>query len=235
MKKARGEEMVVCGSISEEDAYTVTLEIAGHTAMWTRPDTGDVPVSYPAPTYSASKAIFESVLWGPAVEIVPRRCEICRPLAWHSYYTNYGGPLRKDDAVNGGNSFQLFATVLVDVCYRLHAVVAPFRDKSKLDAKALAWDGKTTSPGHAYKAIFERRLKRGQSHTVPFLGWREFTPSYFGAFRENTRVCADLGRILLPSMLRRVFNCAYKGEVVFEYDTDVILEGGVLCYDKRAV
>jgi CRISPR-associated protein Cas5d len=227
--------MMLSVNNSTKKTYSVTLEIAGHTAMWTRPDSGDVPVSYPAPTYSAVKAIFESVLWGPAVEIAPKHCEICRPLAWHQYYTNYGGPLRKDDAVKGGNSFQLLATVLVDVCYRLHAVVAPFADKSKLDANARAWDGKTTSPGHAYTAIFERRLKRGQSYTVPFLGWREFTPSYFGPFREGTQVCADMERITLPSMLRRIFNSTYKGEVAFEYDTNIVIEGGVLCYDKRAV
>ena len=41
--------------------YLVQLEIAGHTAMWTRPDTGDAPVSYLAPTFSAAKGIFESV------------------------------------------------------------------------------------------------------------------------------------------------------------------------------
>jgi len=40
--------------------YEVMLEISGPTAMWTRPDTGDAPVSYPAPTYSAVKGIFES-------------------------------------------------------------------------------------------------------------------------------------------------------------------------------
>ena len=39
--------------------YPVSLEISGPTAMWTRPDTGDAPVSYPAPTLSAAKAIFE--------------------------------------------------------------------------------------------------------------------------------------------------------------------------------
>ena len=33
------------------------MEIAGSTAMWTRPDSGDSPVSYPAPTYSACKGI----------------------------------------------------------------------------------------------------------------------------------------------------------------------------------
>jgi CRISPR-associated protein Cas5d len=91
--------MALSTNNSIQKMYLVRLEIAGHTAMWTRPDSGDSPVSYPAPTYSAVKAIFESVLWRPVVEIVPKRCEICRPLIWHQYYTNYGGPLRKSRGV----------------------------------------------------------------------------------------------------------------------------------------
>jgi CRISPR-associated Cas5-like protein len=43
--------------------YTISFEISGATAMWTRPDTGDAPVSYPAPTYSAAKEIFKFVVW----------------------------------------------------------------------------------------------------------------------------------------------------------------------------
>ena len=31
--------------------YQVSMEIAGNTALWTRPDSGDSPCSYPAPTY----------------------------------------------------------------------------------------------------------------------------------------------------------------------------------------
>jgi CRISPR-associated protein Cas5d len=75
--------------------YDIALEISGNTAMWTRPDTGDCPVSYPAPTYSAAKGIFESILWGPAVQIVPTKVEICTPVQYHNYQTYYGGPLRK--------------------------------------------------------------------------------------------------------------------------------------------
>jgi CRISPR-associated Cas5-like protein len=43
--------------------YTISLEISGPTAMWTRPDTGDAPFSYLAPTYSAANGILESVCW----------------------------------------------------------------------------------------------------------------------------------------------------------------------------
>lgn len=42
--------------------YPIKMEIAGPTAMWTCPDTGDCPVSYPAPTFSAVHNIFQSVL-----------------------------------------------------------------------------------------------------------------------------------------------------------------------------
>ena len=74
-------------------SYPIEMEISGNTAMWTRPDTGDCPVSYPAPTYSAVKAIFESVLWGPDIEIIPTKVELCKPVQYHFYCTNYGGPL----------------------------------------------------------------------------------------------------------------------------------------------
>ena len=213
-------------------AYTIQMEIAGNTAMWTRPDTGDSPVSYPAPTYSAAKAIFESVLWGPAVEILPVKAEICTPIQFHSYYTNYGGPLRKSENIKNGDSYQLCATVLVDVCYRLHAEVVPFREKDKLPQKAKAWDNATTSPGHAYQAMFNRRLKRGQCYSVPSLGWREFTPSYFGEFRNISRVMEELPSMSIPSMLRQVFSKGYNSEVAYLYDTDVEIFNGVLLYRR---
>ena len=87
------------------------MEIAGRTAIWTRPDSGDCPCSYPAPTYSAVRGIFESVLWGPAVLVIPTRVELCAPIQYHSYATNYGGPIRSGTSIKGGNNYQLFATV----------------------------------------------------------------------------------------------------------------------------
>lgn len=127
--------------------YPICMEVAGHTAIWTRPDSGDCPCSYPAPTYSAVRGMFESVLWGPAVLVIPTKVELCAPIQYHSYATNYGGPLRSGTSVKGGNNYQLFATVLTDVCYRLYADVIPNPDKPALPPRALAWDSKTTSPG----------------------------------------------------------------------------------------
>lgn len=225
-------------------SYSIKMEISGNTAMWTRPDTGDCPVSYPAPTFSAVKAIFESVLWGSAIEIIPTRVEICSPLQFHSYCTNYGGPLRNSTSIKEGNNYQLFATVLIDVCYRLYADVVLNREKNELPESALQWDCKTTSPGHAYQSIFERRLKRGQCYSIPALGWKEFTPSYFGQFRDTTQVQSDLPPVIIPSMLRQVFSRGYtpvnfykkKGfsPVSYVYDNNLVIQNGVLQYPKRS-
>ncbi|MDL2286399.1 CRISPR-associated protein Cas5 [Desulfococcaceae bacterium OttesenSCG-928-F15] len=209
--------------------YEIKLEIAGQTAMWTRPDTGDCPVSYPAPTCSAVKGIFESILWGPAITIVPFKVEICKPLHFHGYATNYNGPLRKSGTEG---AYQFLATVLTDVCYRMYAYAYPTRKKSGLPDSAMNWDKKTTSPGHAYAAIFERRLKTGKWFTLPFLGWKEFTPSYLGLFREETKVQEDINTVL-PSMLRDVFPDGYNSQCCFSYDQNVRIERGVLHYSLK--
>lgn len=216
------------------NSYEIKMEISGNTAMWTRPDTGDCPVSYPAPTYSAVKGIFAALLWGPAVQIAPTKVEICAPLQYHNYQTNYGGPLRKSGVIAGGGGFQLLATVLIDVCYRLYAEVSPTSGlaKGRLPAKARQWDGKTTSPGHAYRAIFDRRLKLGQCFTIPFLGWKEFGPSYFGPFRETTRIRGDINMVV-PSMLREVFSEGYASKCAFTYEQDVKIIAGVMEFSKE--
>jgi len=79
--------------------YPLQIEISGPTALWTRPGTGSSPVSCVAPTFSAGKRIFESVL--------PTKVEICAPVRFHRHTTNYGGPLRASDAMNKSASHSL--------------------------------------------------------------------------------------------------------------------------------
>ncbi len=208
--------------------YPIALEISGPTAMWTRSDTGDAPVSYPAPTYCAVKAIFESILWLKNAEVVPTRVEICRPLLFHTYSTNYGGPLRKAKIMKKGSSYQLLATVLINVCYRFYANVEP----SQSPENRLSDDARqylSTNGAHAYQDIFERRLKRGQCHAVPCLGWKEFVPDYAGQLREQTRVCADVFTVV-PSMLWQVFSLGQFSRWEPTFRQNVKITKGVLDY-----
>jgi CRISPR-associated protein Cas5d len=208
--------------------YEIKLEISGPCAIWTRPDTGDSPGTYPAPTRSAAKGIFESILWNPAVEIEPFKVEICAPLIYHAYATNYGGPLRKREQITGDHNYQLFATVLVNVCYRLHAKLKPV-ERVDFPPKILQWLARTRSPAHAFKEIFERRLKRGQCYAVPSLGWREFVPDYLGDFRPETRVQTDID-LTLPTMLDYVFPNGLNSAYAPKFVQGLAIKAGVLWY-----
>ena len=210
--------------------HSIEMEISGATAMWTRPDTGDAPVSYPAPTYSAVKGIFESILWIQSIEVVPTKVEICSPVTYHTYTTNYGGPLRKSKLVNNGSSFQLLASVLINVRYRLYADVQLSRaNDAKLSEKTKAWTRSIASPQHAYQDIFVRRLSKGQNHTIPCLGWREFVPDYLGPFREDSKVCTDIN-LNIPSMLYQSFSEGIFSKFSPSFRHDLRIENGALSY-----
>jgi CRISPR-associated protein Cas5d len=216
-------------------SYPVQLEISGPTAMWTRPDTGDAPVSYPAPTFQAAKQIFESILWLRSAEVIPTKVEICRPLLFHRYFTNYGGPLREGGG-KGDDSHQLIATVLINVHYRLFAKVVPHDPRPEtLSSKARFWKEAGMNGAHAYKEMFELRLRRGQLYHIPFLGWKEFTPTFVKPVAEESeptpRPEESVDGISIPSMLFRTFERGQFTRYNPEFKTkDVIIKKGVMEY-----
>ncbi|NCP03286.1 MAG: CRISPR-associated protein Cas5 [Nitrospirae bacterium CG08_land_8_20_14_0_20_52_24] len=199
--------------------YSIQMEVSGPTAMWTRPDTGDSPVSYPVPTYSAAKGLFEAIVRIETVEIVPVKVEICKPIVFHNYATNYGGPLRKT-AIMPHSSYQLLATTLINVCYRIYAEIKPARFSGTLSEKARSQASKGLNALHACQDMFNRRLEKGQWHDTPFLGWREFVPDYIGPFREGTRVQEDIS-LDLPSFLFSVFEPSGNKQPVYKPDAKV--------------
>lgn len=133
-----------------------------------------------------------------------------------TYVSNYGGPLRKADLLGRDNNMQLHATVLVDVCYRLHGEVrgAPRHG---------------SNPRHALRDIFVRRLERGQCHRTPSLGWKEFTCDYWGPPREGWEV-DDAADFEIPSMLREMWDAPTGGRLRSRFRQDVRVEKGVLSY-----
>lgn len=202
-----------------EKVYPVSFEVEGPAAMFTRPDTGSSPVSYPAPTKSALKSIFECVALSKNAYFEPQRVEICSPVFFHKYSTNYGGPLRKSGTVN----FQLFATVLENVCYKVYGVIlAYFPPQSGQNSQ------------HQLQKVFMRRLSTGQFHTTPFLGWKEFVPTYFGPIRDTTTADKSIN-ISIPSMLSTMYTRPTEGKVSPQFEQDVKIKGGVMFYAERAI
>ncbi|HEX4959322.1 MAG TPA: CRISPR-associated protein Cas5 [Thermoanaerobaculia bacterium] len=215
------------------EPYEVSLEVAGPLAMFARPDTGGTPTSYPFPTWSAAKGIFESIafLADGSAWMCPTSVAICRPVGepgnrirFQRYTNNYGGPLRKDSLLtkgttSGGSSMQLFATVLSDVCYRLHAaVIGPHPPTSRFNAR------------HYLMDLFNRRLKQGRCFRTPCLGWSEFTCSYWGPFRSGVTQVDEALNLEVPSMLLGVWDDPTKGRYAPTFRQDVKIQHGLLQY-----
>ncbi len=216
--------------------YEVAFEIEGPAAMFARPDTGSVPISYPVPTWSACKAMFESVARGffakdqtPAAFFAPMRVEIWRPVRYEKYTTNYRGPLRKSSQIEKEASYQLPATILVDVNYRVYGTC--MRNPGKGDP--------TGNAPHALQDMFTRRLKQGASKYAPSLGWKEFLPSYFGPIREHSenvsapRLQENL-EIGLPNFLLSVWDAPSSGRYAPVF-RECMVEKGALTFPAVAV
>ena len=216
--------------------YPVEIEVAAPLAIFTRPDSGGTPTSYPVPTWSAAKGIFESIAFfaDGAAWICPTSVQVCRrvgeeggQVSFQRYTTNYGGPLRKKSLFNkgtsiGGSSMQVFATVLSDVCYRLHGIVVGPRRSG------------TDNPRHHLQDLFVRRLKRGQCHCSIFLGWREFVCSYWGPFREGITEIDTALSLEIPSMLLSVWDNPSNGCYSPVFHQDVQIRAGEIVYDVPA-
>ncbi len=202
---------------SRTDGLFISLEVAGPFAMFTRPDTGSTPISYPVPTYSAAKGMFEAVVWRPSVYIHPIRLEVCAPIRYERYLTNYGGPLRKPVQMKSNNNYQLIATILVDVHYRIHALVKPKKRGGNGD--------------HAEELVkrFNERIESGQTYYTPCLGWREFVPSYFGRLRSQSVPAKDVN-LTIPSLLYSMWEHR-KLHPVFVQNWEIL--GGVMSYETR--
>lgn len=214
--------------------YPIRMEVAGPLAMFARPDTGGTPTSYPVPTWSAAKGLFESIAFfsDGAAWISPTKVEVCRRVGTaggrvklQRYTTNYGGPLRKKNlfatgTASGGSSMQIFATVLSDVCYRVHGEVRGPHRPSRMNAR------------HHLQDLFDRRLSRGQCHRTPCLGWSEFTCSYWGPFREGLTELDDRVAIEIPSMLRTVWDTTIDGDYRPDFSQNMRVTAGVLDYPR---
>ena len=192
--------------------YPISFEIAGPAAIFVRPDSGSVPVTYPAPTRSALKGMAECIVYSKDAYFLPQAVEICSPICYHDYATTYHGPLKK----SGTSVYQLFATTLEDVCYKVYGEVLAYRPPRHKD-----------NPQHAFQAVFQRRLKRGEFHTTPFLGWKEFAASYMGLLREETSADESIN-LTIPSMLADMYDRPTMGRVSPRFLYNVKIEKGVL-------
>lgn len=155
------------------------LEVAGEFACFTRPEMKVERVSYDVMTPSAARAVFESILWKPALRWSVRKVEVLTPIRWISVRRNEVGSKVSVSNVQAAANLgrgklelaieedrqQRAGLFLRDVAYRIHA------DMHLATPEARANPVK-------YFDMFERRAEKGQCVNQPYLGCREFAARF---------------------------------------------------------
>ncbi len=179
------------------------LEVWGDYACFTRPEMKVERVSYDVMTPSAARAIFESILWKPAIVWNIKKIEVLNPIRWASVRRNEVGArcvAPSTDVIRNGTQCppvglvaddknvrqQRAAILLKDVRYRIYAsfhFIPPEERPVGGNRRAEVWAGadeRNEATGAAetpakYAAMFERRARKGQCFNTPYLGCREFS------------------------------------------------------------
>ncbi|HHX03805.1 MAG TPA: type I-C CRISPR-associated protein Cas5 [Tissierellia bacterium] len=158
------------------------LEVWGDYACFTRPEMKVERVSYDVITPSAARAIFEAILWKPAIKWNITKIEVMNPIKWASIRRNevgWVGGRPTQDQLKGhptnpmgvyieDRRQQRAGLILKDVRYRLYGYFDYLgeADNSETDAEG----------GMAkFAAMFQRRARKGQCFHRPYLGCREFS------------------------------------------------------------
>ena len=156
------------------------LEVTGDYACFTRPEMKVERVSYDVITPSAARAVFEAILWKPAIAWRVERIDVLAPIRWVNIRRNEVGAVAStrnaEQAMRSGRGLlglnvederqQRAGLFLRDVRYRLHA---------RFDLTDRAGEG--DSPAK-FAEMFRRRARAGQCVNQPYLGCREFAARF---------------------------------------------------------
>ena len=160
-------------------------------------------VSYDVITPSAARAVFESIVWKPAVRWRVTKIEVLKPVKWISIRRNEVGAVASTRNVQtamstGSGNLGLYVEderqqraglFLREVAYRIHAYFElrdpgfhkPYFPHLSKATNNSGEDDLLALPDNnpaKFMSMFERRASRGQCVNQPYLGCREFACSF---------------------------------------------------------
>ncbi len=172
------------------------LEVTGDYACFTRPEMKVERVSYDVITPSAARAVFEAILWKPAIRWRIHKIEVLKPIRWINLRRNEVGAVistrNVQTAMNQGygnlalniedERQQRAGLFLRDVKYRLHSSFMPHDDSQHHHRyphlNANSDDDASENSLIKFQRMFERRASKGQCFNQPYLGCREFSADF---------------------------------------------------------
>lgn len=158
---------------------SVSVEVWGDYACFSRPEMKTERVSYDVMTPSAARGLLEAIMWHPGMKWVVDRIHVCAPIR----FTNIRRNEVKDvilcssvkSAMKSGNELYLAAPNSIQqraamVLRDVHYVIDAHFDMTMRASP-------TDNPGK-FQEMSRRRLEKGQFYHQPCFGVREFPASF---------------------------------------------------------
>jgi CRISPR-associated protein Cas5d len=173
--------VVLCCLIKKEiRVKTFCLDVQAPLACFTRPEMKVERVSYDVMTPSAVRAVFEAILWKPAICWIPLKMVVLNPIRWMNLRRNEVASKISMSQVTSAMTHgkgrlamyveedrqQRAGLLLRDVHYRIYATFEMTHKR-----------GADETP-QKFAEMFERRAKKGQCINQPYLGCREFSCAF---------------------------------------------------------
>jgi CRISPR-associated protein Cas5d len=177
------------------DYPPLEVKVWGEFACFTRPEMKVERVSYDVITPSAARGVLEAIFWKPEFSWQIREIHVLKPIRHFSILRNEVNNKAVISTAKGWQEDDVGYFAEEDRAQR-HSLC--LRDVAYLIRADIVLNPHATDDVAKYRDQFRRRVSRGQCHSVPYLGCREFS-AHFGAPDTSDRPVGssdDLGRML---------------------------------------
>lgn len=167
-------------------SYGVKIRVWGDYACFTRPEMKVERYSYDVMTPSAARNILQAIYWHPGMEWIIDKIHVINPIAFTTVRRNeVKSKISKQNALNvmNGGSMELSLNAEKDISQRASIVLKNV--DYVIEAHFLITERANSSDNVGkFLDIFNRRLRKGQCFTQPYLGCKEFV-AHFEPFDDE--------------------------------------------------
>lgn len=197
----------------------LAMKVTGDFALFTRPEAKVERVSYPIITPSAARGMLEAILWKPEMRWQVLQIEVLRKPTFHSIVRN---EVTSKATVNKRTMDDPKNFYADDYRQLRHALM--LKDVAYIIKAHIHLQPNVQGPVEKYRAMFQRRLEKGQCFYRPYLGTRECSAEFSAPTEDDIPI--DWTDHLGPMFFD--FRYPKKGSVTIPYFFNAEVTNGIM-------
>lgn len=158
---------------------SISVEVWGDYALFSRPEMKTERVSYDVITPSAARGLLEAIYWHPGMRWVIDRIHVCSPICFTNIRRNEVKDVIRGSKVKSAmnSGLELYLATPESIQQRAAMVLRNVRYVIDAHFDMTMRASPTDNPGK-FQDIMQRRLEKGQFYHQPCFGVREFPANF---------------------------------------------------------